>query len=150
MDIILKQDVENLGFIDDVVTVKNGYGRNFLIPHGFAVLATSSAKKVLGETLKQRAFKEEKLIKDATKIADAIKALDIKITAKTADNTKLFGSINNQDVAEAIAAAGHVIEKKYIKVEGGTIKRIGKYNATIRLHRAVVVELPIEIVAEVK
>lgn len=148
MDIILKKDVENLGFIDDIVTVKNGYGRNFLIPQGLAVLATVSAKKVLAETLKQRAYKEEKIIKDATAIADAIKELEIKITAKTADSSKLFGSVNNADVAEALATAGHVVDKKYIKVEGGNIKRIGKYNATIRLHRAVVVELPIDIIAE--
>tara|TARA_R110001583_G_scaffold77491_2_gene210889 strand:- start:7844 stop:8293 length:450 start_codon:yes stop_codon:yes gene_type:complete len=148
MDIILKQDVENLGFIDDVVTVKNGYGRNFLIPHGFAVLATSSAKKVLAETLKQRAFKEEKLINDATKIADAIKELEIKITAKTGDGSKLFGSVNNSNVAEALAAAGFEVEKKFISVEGGNIKRLGKYNTTIRLHRAVIVELPIDIIAE--
>ncbi|RXP57090.1 50S ribosomal protein L9 [Lutibacter sp. HS1-25] len=148
MEIILKQDVENLGFIDDIVTVKNGYGRNYLIPQGFAALATTSAKKVLAETLKQRAYKEEKLIKDATKIADAIKELEIKISAKTADSSKLFGSVNNSDVAEALAAAGHEIDKKYIKVEGGNIKRLGKYNATIRLHRAVVFELPIDIIAE--
>jgi len=148
MEIILKQDVENLGFIDDIVTVKNGYGRNYLIPHGFAVLATVSAKKVLAETLKQRAYKEEKLINDATKIADAIKELDVKITAKTGDGTKLFGSVNNGHVAEALAAAGHDVDKKYIKVEGGHIKRLGKYNATIRLHRAVVFELPIDIIAE--
>ena len=115
MEIILKQDVENLGFIDDIVTVKNGYGRNYLIPHGFAVLATVSAKKVLAETLKQRAYKEEKLIKDATKIADAIKELEIKIAAKTADSSKLFGSINNSDVAEALATAGYVVDKKFIK-----------------------------------
>jgi len=138
MEIILKQDVENLGFIDDIVTVKNGYGRNYLIPHGFAVLATVSAKKVLAETL----------INDATKIADAIKELEIKITAKTGDGTKLFGSVNNGHVAEALAAAGHDVDKKYIKVEGGHIKRLGKYNATIRLHRAVVIELPIDIIAE--
>lgn len=150
MEIILKQDVENLGFIDDLVTVKNGYGRNYLIPHGFAVLATSSAKKVLAETLKQRAFKEEKLIKDATKIADAIKELEIKITAKTGDGSKLFGSVNNGNVAEILAKAGHQIEKKFIKVEGGNIKRLGKYNATVRLHRAVIVELPIEIISEAK
>jgi len=148
MEIILKQDVENLGFIDDIVTVKNGYGRNYLIPQGFAALATTSAKKVLAETLKQRAYKEEKLINDATKIADAIKELEIKISAKTADSSKLFGSVNNSDVAEALAAAGHEIDKKYIKVEGGNIKRLGKYNATIRLHRAVVFELPIDIIAE--
>lgn len=150
MEIILRQDVENVGFKDDVVTVKNGYGRNFLIPQGLAVLATISAKKVLAETLKQRAFKEEKLIKDATKVADAIKELEIKIAAKTGDGTKLFGSVNNGNVAEAIAAAGQEVDKKYIKVEGGNIKRLGKYNATIRLHREVIVELPIEIVAEEK
>lgn len=150
MEIILKQDVENLGFIDDVVTVKNGYGRNYLIPHGFAALATSSAKKVLAETLKQRAFKEEKLISDATKIADSIKDLEIKITAKTGDGSKLFGSVNNANVAEVLAAAGHSIDKKFIKVEGGNIKRLGKYNTSVRLHRAVIVDLVIEIVAEAK
>ena len=148
MEIILKQDVENLGFTDDIVTVKNGYGRNHLIPQGFAVLATTSAKKVLAETLKQRAFKEEKLIKDATKIADAINELDVKIVAKTGDGSKLFGSVNNGNVAEALAAAGQEIDKKFIKVEGGNIKRLGKYNSTIRLHRAVIVDLPIEIIAE--
>jgi large subunit ribosomal protein L9 len=148
MEIILKQDVEALGFKDDIVTVKNGYGRNFLIPQGFAVLATTSAKKVLAETLKQRAFKEEKIIKDATKIANAIKDLEIKIAAKTADSSKLFGSVSNANVSEELAKAGHEVDKKFIKVEGGTIKRIGKYNATIRLHREVIVELPIEIIAE--
>ena len=94
--------------------------------------------------------KEEKLIKDATKIADAIKELEIKITAKTGDGTKLFGSVNNGNVAEALAAAGHEVDKKYIKVEGGNIKRLGKYNVTIRLHRAVIIELPVDIIAEVK
>ena len=148
MEIILKQDVENLGFKDDIVTVKNGYGRNQLIPKRFAVLATTSAKKVLAETLKQRAFKEDKLIKDATKIADAIKELEIKITAKTGDGSKLFGSVNNANVAEVLAAAGHKVDKKFIKVEGGNIKRLGKYNATIRLHRAVIVEMIVEIIAE--
>ncbi|MCF6181335.1 50S ribosomal protein L9 [Lutibacter sp.] len=150
MEIILKQDVETVGFKDDIVTVKNGYGRNYLIPQGFAVLATTSAKKVLAETLKQRAFKEEKLIKDATKIANAIKELEIKITAKTGDGSKLFGSISNANVAEELAKAGQKVDKKFIKVEGGTVKRIGKYNTTIRLHREVIVELPIEIIAEVK
>ncbi|MBL4725011.1 MAG: 50S ribosomal protein L9 [Lutibacter sp.] len=148
MEIILKQDVENLGFKDDIVTVKNGYGRNHLIPQGAAVLATASAKKVLAETLKQRAFKEDKLIKDATKIADAIKELEIKITAKTGDGSKLFGSVNNANVAEVLAAAGHKVDKKFIKVEGGNIKRLGKYNATIRLHRAVIIEMTVEIIAE--
>lgn len=148
MEIILKKDVENLGFADDIVTVKNGYGRNYLIPQGLAVLATSSAKKVLAENLKQRAFKEEKLVNDANEIANALKELEIKITAKTADGTKLFGSVNNANVAEALAAAGHEIDKKFINVVGGNIKRLGKYNTSVRLHRTVVVDLPIEIVAE--
>jgi large subunit ribosomal protein L9 len=148
MELILKQDVEKVGFKDDLVTVKNGYGRNFLIPQGLAVIATVSAKKVLAETLKQRAFKEEKEIKDATKIADVIKALEIKITAKTGDKDKLFGSVNNINVAEALEKAGHSIDKKYIKVEGGNVKRLGKYNAAVRLHRAVIVDLQFDVVGE--
>jgi large subunit ribosomal protein L9 len=148
MELILKQDVENVGFKDDVVSVKNGYGRNFLIPQGMAVLATSSAKKVLAETLKQRAFKEEKLVSDANVIAEALKALELKIAAKTADSSKLFGSVNNADIADALAAEGQKIDKKFIKVDGGSIKRIGKYNVTVRLHRSVIIALPLEIVAE--
>jgi len=148
MELILKQDVENVGFKDDVVSVKNGYGRNFLIPQGMAVLATSSAKKVLAETLKQRAFKEEKLVADANVIAEALKAMELKIAAKTADSSKLFGSVNNADIADALAAEGQKIDKKFIKVDGGSIKRIGKYNVTVRLHRSVIIALPLEIVAE--
>lgn len=150
MELILKQDVENVGFKDDVVTVKNGYGRNFLIPQGFAVIATASAKKVLAETLKQRAFKEEKEIKDANKVAEALKALEIKISAKTGEKDKLFGSVNNINVAEALEKAGHAIDKKYIKVEGGNVKRLGKYNAAVRLHRAVIADLQFEVIAEAK
>ncbi len=150
MELILKQDVENVGFKDDLVTVKNGYGRNFLIPQGVAILATSSAKKVLAETLKQRAFKEEKLIKDATKVADAIKELEIKIPAKIGEGDKLFGSVNNINVATALEKAGHEIDKKFIKVEGGNVKRLGKYNAAVRLHRAVIVDLQFDVVAEAK
>jgi len=150
MELILKQDVENVGFKDDVVTVKNGYGRNFLIPQGVAILATSSAKKVLAETLKQRAFKEEKIVKEANKLADVLKALEIKISAKTGDRDKLFGSVNNIDVAAALDKAGQSIDKKFIKVEGGNVKRLGKYNAAVRLHRAVIVDLMFEVVAEAK
>ncbi len=150
MELILKQDVENVGFKDDVVSVKNGYGRNYLIPLGMAVLATSSAKKVLAETLKQRAFKEEKLVKDANVIADVLKALELKISAKTADSSKLFGSVNNADIADALATEGQKIDKKFIKVDGGSIKRIGKYIVTVRLHRSVIVALPVEIIAEAK
>jgi len=148
MELILKQDVANLGFQDDVVTVKNGYGRNFLIPQGYAILATSSAKKVLAEVLKQRAFKDEKIIKEATAIADALKALEIKIAAKTGAGDKLFGSVSNADVAEAVAKSGTEIDKKFISVSGGLIKRLGKYNAKVRLHREVIIELPFDVIAE--
>ncbi|MBP93211.1 large subunit ribosomal protein L9 [Bizionia echini] len=152
MELILKQDVENLGFKDDVVTVKNGYGRNFLIPQGQAVLATASAKKVLAENLKQRAFKEKKIIDDATKIAEAIKSLEIKITAKATEGAsagdKLFGSITKADLVEAFEKEGHTIDKKFISITGGSIKRLGQYDAVIRLHREVTVELPFEVIAQ--
>jgi large subunit ribosomal protein L9 len=150
MELILKSDVENLGFKDDVVSVKNGYGRNYLIPQGLAVLATPSAKKVLAETLKQRAFKEKKIVEDAQKVADALKKLEIKIAAKVGEGTKLFGSVSNIDLTEAIAKEGQEIEKKFIKINGGLIKRLGKYNAEIRLHREVKVDFPFEVVAEAK
>ncbi|MBC3759144.1 50S ribosomal protein L9 [Hyunsoonleella sp. SJ7] len=148
MELILKQDVENLGFKDDVVTVKNGYGRNYLIPQGHAILATPSAKKVLAENLKQRAFKEKKIVDDANKTAEAIKALEIKIASKVGAGDKLFGSVNNIDVAGALEKEGHEIDKKFISVAGGNVKRLGQYNATIRLHRDVVVELPFEVIAQ--
>jgi large subunit ribosomal protein L9 len=148
MELILKQDVDNVGFKDDVVTVKNGYGRNFLIPQGFAVLATPSAKKVLAENLKQRAFKEQKIVDDAKKQAEALKALEIKIASKVGTGDKLFGSVNNIDVAAALNKAGHEIDKKFISIAGGSIKRLGKYNAVIRLHREVSADLAFEIVAE--
>ena len=148
MKLILKQDVENLGFKDDVVTVKNGYGRNFLIPQGQAILATSSAKKVLAENLKQRAFKEQKIVDDANKVAEAIKALEIKIAAKVGSGDKLFGSVNNINVSEALEKEGQDIDKKYITVPGGSIKRLGKYTAVVRLHREVSVDLDFEIVPQ--
>ena len=146
MELILKQDVQNLGFKDDLVTVKNGYGRNFLIPQGHAQLATPSAKKVLAENLKQRAHKEAKVVNDAKALGEAIKAIEIKITAK-AGGEKLFGSISNIDIAAALEKGGQTVDRKFIT--SGLIKRTGKYTATVRLHRDVVVELPYEIVAEV-
>jgi len=152
MELILKQDVENLGFKDDVVTVKNGYGRNFLIPQGHAVIATASAKKVLAENLKQRAFKEKKIIDDANKTAEAIRTLEIKLTAKATEGAsagdKLFGSVTKADLAEALEKEGHTIDKKFINITGGNIKRLGQYNAVIRLHREVTVEIPFEVIAQ--
>ena len=145
MELILRQDVQNLGFKDDVVTVKNGYGRNFLIPQGVAHLATPSAKKVLAENLKQRAFKEAKIVEDAKKLAEKLKAIEIKISAK-AGGEKLFGSVTNADIAEALEKAGQPIDRKFIT--SGIVKRVGKYTANVRLHRDVIVELSYEIVAE--
>ncbi|MGB5387026.1 MAG: 50S ribosomal protein L9, partial [Eudoraea sp.] len=139
MELILKEDVQNLGFKDDVVKVKNGYGRNYLIPRGVAMLATPSAKKVLAENLRQKAHKEKEVVATASKTGEALKELQIKISAKVGAAEKLFGSISNMDVAEALAKEGHEIDKKYIIIKGGTIKRAGPYEAQIRLHRDVVV-----------
>jgi len=150
MELILKQDVENLGFKDDIVTVKNGYGRNFLIPQGQAVLATSSAKKVLAETLKQRAFKEKKVVDEAEKAAEGLTNLEIKIAAKTGEGDKLFGSVNNADLAGALEKEGVSIDKKYITIAGGLIKRTGQYEATLRFHREVRRNFTFDVIAEAK
>jgi large subunit ribosomal protein L9 len=145
MEIILKKDVQNVGFKDDIVAVKAGYGRNFLIPQGFAHLATPSAKKVLAENLKQKAHKEAKVVNDAKALAEKLKAIEIKISAK-AGGEKLFGSITNIDIAEALEKAGQAIDRKFIT--SGIVKRTGKYTANVRLHRDVIVELPYEIIAD--
>lgn len=148
MELILKEDVQNLGFKDDIVTVKNGFGRNFLIPQGLAALATPSAKKVLAENLKQRAHKEKKIVGEATKMAEAMKQLEIRIPAKAGAGDKLFGSVTNIDLAAALDKEGHQIDRKFINIKGGAIKRLGPYEATIRLHREVVLEFPFEVVPE--
>ncbi|WP_228851188.1 50S ribosomal protein L9 [Aegicerativicinus sediminis] len=152
MELILKQDVDNLGFKDDIVTVKNGYGRNYLIPQGYAVMATSSAKKMLEETLRQRSYKEKSIIDDAKKTAEAINNLELKIAAKAAEGAtvgdKLFGSVTSIDLAEALNKEGHTIDKKYISINGGNIKRLGQYEAVIRLHREVTVDFTFEVVPE--
>ena len=150
MEVILKKDVENLGFADDLVTVKNGFGRNFLIPRGHAVLATPSAKKVLAETLKQRGYKEKKIIEDAQVEADKLVDLEIKIAAKTGEGDKLFGSINNANLAEAFEKEVISIDKKFISIAGGTIKRTGNYEATIRFHRDVISNFVFDVIAEAK
>ncbi|QIE60800.1 50S ribosomal protein L9 [Rasiella rasia] len=151
MELILKKDVENLGFADDVVTVKNGYGRNFLIPHGMAVLATPSARKVLQETLKQRAFKEKKVIDSAKSEAEKLNNLvEFKISAKTGEGDKLFGSVTNADLSDALEKEGVSIEKKYIAIAGGSVKRTGQYEATIRFHREVISTFTFDVVAEAK
>jgi len=150
MQLILKEDVQNLGFKDEIVSVKNGYGRNFLIPQGKAIMATVSARKVLEENLKQRAFKEKSIIEAANKRADEIKALEIQIQSKVGSGDKLFGSVTNADLAQAISAKTSELDKKFISLPGKSIKRLGKYEATIRLHREVSFELPFDIIPDAK
>ena len=148
MEIILKEDVQNLGFKDDIIAVKNGYGRNFLIPQGLAVLATPSAKKVHAENLRQRAHKEAQLVKEAKTLADRLAALQLKLQAKVGSGDKLFGSISNIDIAAALEKQNETIDKKYIIVQGGSVKRLGAYTAKVRLHRDVIADLAFEVVPE--
>ena len=150
MELILKEDVLNLGFKDDIVSVKNGYGRNFLIPQGKAVIATATARKVLAENLKQKAFKEKAIIDAANKRAEEIKTLEIKIASKVGSGDKLFGSVTNADLASAISRKTSEIDKKHISLPGKSIKRLGKYEAKIRLHREVSFDFPFEIIPDKK
>ena len=150
MEIILKKDVEGVGFKDDIVTVKNGFGRNFLIPNGSAILATPSAKKVLAENIKQQVVKDKKVIDDANKLAKKINSLEIKIKAKAGEGVKLFGSVNNINVQKELAESGVEIDKKSIMISGNNIKQTGKYTAKIRLHREVIFDFPFEVVPEKK
>ena len=150
MEIILKKDVEGVGFKDDIVTVKNGFGRNFLIPNGSAILATPSAKKVLAENIKQQVVKDKKIIDDANKLAKKINSLEIKVKAKVGDGVKLFGSVNNINVQKELADSGVEIDKKAIMISGNNIKQVGMYTAKIRLHREVIFDFPFEVVPEKK
>ncbi|MBB4119225.1 large subunit ribosomal protein L9 [Mesonia hippocampi] len=148
MELILKKDVDNLGFADDIVEVKPGYGRNFLIPQGFAVLATPSAKKMLAETLKQRAYKEKKQVEEAQSQANKLNGLELKIAAKAGNDDKLFGSVTTIDLSEALAKEGVAIDKKYITILGGNIKRLGQYEAKLRFHREVISNFTFDVVKE--
>lgn len=137
MDIILKRDVENLGLEFDTVSVKPGYARNFLIPQGYAVLATPKNRQELAEVLEARKEEEAKLVAAATAIVEQLKKVSVSIAAKVGAGDKLFGSINNANLSEELAKAGINVDKKYIKIPGNTIKRIGKFSALVRLHRNV-------------
>ena len=150
MEIILRENVANVGFKDELVSVKAGYGRNFLIPTGKAVLATESAKKVLAENLKQKAFKEKSIIDEANKTATKISKLELKISAKVGPDGKLFGSISNADVAKSLLDKKIEVEKENISIPGKSIKRTGSYQATIRLHREVSAQLNFELQPEKK
>lgn len=148
MEIILKQDIQNLGYKDDIVKVKDGYARNYLIPNGMAINATESAKKVHQEILKQRAHKEEKIKKEAQALAEKLKSVSLTIGAKTSSKGKIFGSVNTIQISEALKEKGFDIDRKIITIKEDLIKEVGKYTAKVRLHKEVQIEVPFEIIAE--
>lgn len=149
MEVILKQDVQNLGYADDIVKVKDGYARNYLIPQGFAVPATEPNRKMLAETLKQRAFKAEKIRKEAEFLAGKIEGLTVNIPVKAAETGVLFGSVTNIDVAEALKAQHDIeIDRRQITLKDEHIKQLGEYTAMVNLHREFKVSLNINVVAE--
>ena len=147
MELILKENVVGLGYKDDIVTVKNGYGRNYLIPTGKAVIASESAKKVLAENLKQRAHKLAKIKADAEALAEKLSALEpLKITTKVSATGAIYGSVNSLHIAEELAKLGFEIDRKTIVVKD--VKEVGSYTATVKLHKEVSVEIPFEVAAE--
>lgn len=147
MEIILKKDVENLGLEFDTVKVKPGYARNFLLPQGFALLATPKNKAALEATLEARKEEEAKLVAAATAIIEKLKATPVTISAKAGTGDKIFGSVNNATLAEELAKVGVIVDKKYIKIPGNTIKRTGKFTAKVRPHRNVEYDYDFEVVS---
>jgi len=147
MQIILKEDINTLGYKDDVITVKDGYGRNYLLPQGKAVIATESAKKMLAENLRQRAHKLAKIKEEAETAAAKLKDVTLTIGAKTSSSGKIFGSVTNIQVAEALEKAGYDVDRKTIFIKEA-VKTIGSFVATIKLHKEVSVEVPFEVVSE--
>jgi len=149
MEIILKQDIPNLGFKDDLVTVKDGYATNYLIPKGMAIMAVASEKKKLAETIRQRQFKEEKIRKEAEKLAEKLQDIEVKIGAKVGTSGKIFGSVNALQIADAIRDQFDLdIDRKKIMIDGDAIKEVGTYKATINLHKEVRPEIKFEVVGE--
>ncbi len=147
MQVILKEDILNLGYKDDIVSVKDGYGRNYLIPQGKAVIASESARKELAENLKQRAHKIAKIKQDAQDLAAKIEGISLTIATKASATGKIYGSVTNIQIAEALAKLGHEIDRKIIVVKEA-VKEIGSYKAVVKLHKEVNVEIPFEVVAE--
>lgn len=148
MEIILKKDIPNLGLTNDVVTVKPGYGRNYLIPYGFGILATESAKKQHAEIMKQRAHKEEKIKSDAVELAAKLEKISLTVGAKASTTGKIFGSVNTIQIAEAIEKAGFSVDRKKIMLKENAIKELGSYTAKIVLYKGVEVSIPFDVVAE--
>lgn len=147
MEVILKQDIKKLGEKDDIVSVKPGYGRNYLIPQGFAVLATESSKKVLAENIRQAQFKQDKIKKDATELAAKLESVKLTIGAKAGETGKIFGSVNSIQVAEALKQQGFDVDRRRITFEEDP-KVLGEYVANLNLHKEVKVQVPFEVVGE--
>lgn len=148
MEIILKKNVDKLGYKDDVVTVKDGFGRNFLIPQGYATLATESAKKGHEENMKQKSHKDAKIKEDAAAVAAKLEGLTVKVIAKVGENGKIFGSVNTVVLSEALKAAGVDVDRKSIKIVEEPIREIGTYNASANLHKEVKQDFKFEVVGE--
>ncbi|NLJ00992.1 MAG: 50S ribosomal protein L9 [Bacteroidales bacterium] len=147
MEVILKEDVLNLGYKDDVVNVKKGYARNFLIPQGKAVIANESAKKVLAENQKQRAHKLKQIREDAQAIADKMEGVSLTIGAKTSSTGTIFGSVTNIQIADGLEEKGFEVDRKLIVIKD-QVKEVGNYTAVVKLHKEISVEIPFEVVAE--
>ena len=148
MEVILKQDVDNLGSANEVVTVKDGYGRNYLIPKGIAFLATPAMKKVMAENMRQQAHKAAKVKEEAESLATKLEGVSLKIGAKAGESGKIFGSVNTIQLAEALAKAGFEVDRKKISIKEEPIKNIGSYTATIKLHKEVSQEVKFDVVEE--
>ncbi len=147
MEIILKEDVINLGYKGDIVKVRDGYGRNFLIPQKKAVLATESAKKMLAEDLRQRAHKLERIKNEAIELADKVKDITLSIGAKTSTTGKIFGAVGPVQIADAFEKAGFTIDRRVIVLKE-PVKEIGSYKVTLKLHKEVTVEVAFDVVSE--
>lgn len=147
MEVILKEDIANLGYKGDIVKVKDGYGRNFLIPTKKAIIASESAKKMLAEDNKQRAHKLEKIKNDALSLAEKLKEVTLTVGAKTSSSGKIFGAVNNIQIADALEKAGFTVDRKVIAIKE-SVKELGFYKATAKLHKEVIIEIPFEVVAE--
>jgi len=148
MEIILKQDVNNLGSKGDIVTVKDGYARNFLIPKSLATMATASAKKILAEDIKQKAHKEAKIKAEAEKVAAKMRGIKLIIGAKTSSTGKIFGSVNTIQIAESLQAQGFEVERKNIRIQEEQIKEVGTYQAKVKLHKDIHVDIDFDVISE--
>ena len=148
MEIILKEDIKTLGYKGDLIKVRSGYGLNFLLPKGLAILATEPAKKMLAETKKQQAFKEEKIKTAAEKTASSLKDMVVKVGAKAGETGKIFGSVNTIQLVDAIKKLGFEVDRKNISIKDDAIKTLGTYSADVRLHKDVICKVTFEVVAE--